>query len=245
MGPEIAGRVLSVMPIWENPQAQQRVNTIGRWVALQTPRDDLPWSFAVVDSPTMNAFAAPGGYIIVTRGLYEVLQSDDEVAAVLGHEISHVVARDHYNVIMKQAATSAVTGIAIDKATAHAGAARAEVCRNYFAKQGASVLLRPCSTQGAWNTVRTVRSADLRHRFSRRLQPARDVRGAAETFRCQRYRPNEQFVQDTSDRERASGPARPEGTSPASRSTRIGRMCSLTRCAGRNCAAETLASESG
>ena len=139
MGPEIAGRVLSVMPIWENPEAQRRVNTIGRWVALQTPRDDLPWTFAVVDSPEMNAYAAPGGYIIVTRALYEVLQSDDEVAAVLGHEISHVVARDHYYVIMKQAATSVVTGIAIDKATAHAGAAGQFA--NYFAKQGASVLL--------------------------------------------------------------------------------------------------------
>jgi hypothetical protein len=139
MGPQIAGRVLSVMPLWENPKAQQRVNTIGRWVAMQTPRDDLPWTFAVVDSPEMNAFAAPGGYILVTRGLYEVLQSDDEVAAVLGHEISHVVARDHYYVIMKQAATAAVTNIAIDKATAHAGAAGQFA--NYFAKQGATVLL--------------------------------------------------------------------------------------------------------
>jgi hypothetical protein len=139
MGPQIAGRVLSVMPLLNDPVAQRRVNTIGRWVALQTPRDDLPWTFAVVDSPTMNAFAAPGGYILITRGLYEVLQSDDEVAAVLGHEISHVVARDHYYVIMKQAATSAVTGIAIDKATAHAGAAGRFA--DYFAKQGASVLL--------------------------------------------------------------------------------------------------------
>jgi len=139
MGPQLAGRVLSVMPLLNDPVAQRRVNTIGRWVALQTPRDDLPWTFAVVDSPEMNAFAAPGGYIIVTRGLYEVLQSDDEVAAVLGHEISHVVARDHYYVIMKQAATSAVTGIAIDKATAHAGAAGQFA--NYFAKQGASILL--------------------------------------------------------------------------------------------------------
>ena len=81
MGPQLAGRVLSVLPLLNDPTAQRRVNTIGRWVALQTPRDDLPWTFAVVDSPEMNAFAAPGGYIIVTRGLYEVLQSDDEVAA--------------------------------------------------------------------------------------------------------------------------------------------------------------------
>ncbi len=139
MGPQLAGRVLSVLPLLNDPVAQRRVNTIGRWVALQTPRDDLPWTFAVVDSPEMNAFAAPGGYIIVTRGLYEVLQSDDEVAAVLAHEISHVVARDHYYVIMKQAATAVVTDIAIDKATAHAGVGGQFA--NYFAKQGASIML--------------------------------------------------------------------------------------------------------
>ena len=139
MGPQIAGRVLGAMPLWNNPDAQRRVNTIGRWVAMQTPRDDLPWAFAVVDSSEMNAFAAPGGYVLITRALYEVLQSDDEVAAVLGHEISHIVARDHYNVIRKQAATSAVTGVLIDKATSHGGIAGSFA--NYFAKQGASVLL--------------------------------------------------------------------------------------------------------
>ncbi len=139
MGPQVAGRVLGALPLWNNPDAQRRVNTIGRWVAMQTPRDDLPWTFGVVDSSEMNAFAAPGGYVLVTRALYEVLQSDDEVAAVLGHEISHIVARDHYNVIRKQAATSAVTGVLIDKATSHAGIAGSFA--NYFAKQGASVML--------------------------------------------------------------------------------------------------------
>lgn len=145
MGPQVAGRVLSVMPIWNNPQAQQRVNTIGRWVALQTPRDDLPWTFVVVDSPTMNAFAAPGGYIIVTRGLYEVLASDDEVAAVLGHEISHVVSRDHYNVIRKQAMTSMALNVGTDQFVGAMGKAGAnpfaQKLAGYFAKEGAAVLL--------------------------------------------------------------------------------------------------------
>ncbi|MBS0195050.1 MAG: M48 family metalloprotease [Proteobacteria bacterium] len=145
MGPQIAGRVLSVMPIWNNPQAQQRVNTIGRWVALQTPRDDLPWTFVVVDSPTMNAFAAPGGYIMITRGLYEVLASDDEVAAVLGHEISHVVSRDHYNVIRKQAMTSIALNVGTDKFVGALGKSGAnpfaQKLAGYFAKEGAAVLL--------------------------------------------------------------------------------------------------------
>ncbi len=147
MGPQVAGRVLSVMPLLNDSAAQRRVNTIGRWVAAQTPRDDLPWTFAVVDSPEMNAFAAPGGYIMVTRGLYEVLQSDDEVAAVLGHEISHVVARDHYNVIRKQAMASiginVVSTMAIDKIGSHGGAAGPfeQKLAGYFAKAGASIIL--------------------------------------------------------------------------------------------------------
>ncbi|HEY2345896.1 MAG TPA: M48 family metalloprotease [Xanthomonadaceae bacterium] len=145
MGPQVAGRVLSLFPIWENPQAQRRVNTIGRWVALQTPRDDLPWTFVVVDSGTMNAFSAPGGYIIVTRGLYEVLQSDDELAAVLGHEISHVVARDQYNVIMKQAWASIGMKVVSDQVVSHVGSGAAKPLEqhlaNYFLKEGAAIVL--------------------------------------------------------------------------------------------------------
>jgi Zn-dependent protease with chaperone function len=102
LGPQIAGRALGARPLWSDDTAQQRVNVIGRWVASQTSRPDLPWSFGIIDTPEINAFAAPGGYILVTRGLYEILASDGEVAAVLGHEISHCVQRDHYNVIRKQ-----------------------------------------------------------------------------------------------------------------------------------------------
>jgi predicted Zn-dependent protease len=145
MGPQIAGRVLSIMPIWDNPEAQRRVNTIGRWVALQTPRDDLPWTFVVVDSGTMNAFSAPGGYILVTRGLYEVLQSDDELAAVLGHEISHVVARDQYNVIAKQAWASMGMNIVREQAVSRVGSGAAKPLEqhlaNYFLKEGAAIIL--------------------------------------------------------------------------------------------------------
>lgn len=145
MGPQVAGRVLSLFPIWENPEAQRRVNTIGRWVALQTPRDDLPWTFVVVDSGTMNAFSTPGGYIIVTRGLYEVLQSDDELAAVLGHEISHVVARDQYNVIMKQAWASIGMKVVSDKVVSSVGSGAAKPLEqhlaNYFLKEGAAIVL--------------------------------------------------------------------------------------------------------
>lgn len=140
LGPEIAGRVLGARPLWDNPAAQQRVNVVGRWVATQTSRPGLPWTFAVIDTPEVNAFAAPGGYILVTRGLYELLASDSEVAAVLGHEVGHCVERDHYNVIRKQ--QLAELGKQTLSAEVHtSGGAAATYARDYVEKHGATVML--------------------------------------------------------------------------------------------------------
>ena len=140
LGPAIAGRVLGARPLWKDAGAQQRVNVIGRWVASQTSRPDLPWTFGVIDTPEVNAFAAPGGYVLVTRGLYELLSTDSEVAAVLGHEISHCVQRDHYNVIRKQELTA--MGKDAVSAQVQTGASPAETyARQYVEKNGATILL--------------------------------------------------------------------------------------------------------
>jgi hypothetical protein len=140
LGPQIAGRVLGARPLWKDPAAQQRVNVIGRWVASQTSRPDLPWTFGVIDEAEVNAFAAPGGYILVTRGLYELLSTDSEVAAVLGHEISHCVQRDHYNVIRKQELTA--MGKDAVSSQIQAGVTPAETfARQYVEAHGATILL--------------------------------------------------------------------------------------------------------
>jgi predicted Zn-dependent protease len=140
LGPQIAGRVLGARPLWKDPAAQQRVNVIGRWVASQTSRPDLPWTFGVIDELEVNAFAAPGGYILVTRGLYELLSTDSEVAAVLGHEISHCVQRDHYNVIRKQELTA--MGKDAVSSQIQAGVTPAETfARQYVEAHGATILL--------------------------------------------------------------------------------------------------------
>lgn len=139
LGPEIAGRVLGAAPLWNNPEAQRRVNLLGRWIASHTTRPQLPWTFGVVDSGDVNAFAAPGGYILVTRGLYELASSDAELAGALGHEVSHVVERDHYNVIRKQAMTAAGTGAVTSRVSVGAGIADGYL-RDYLNKFGASVL---------------------------------------------------------------------------------------------------------
>src|SRR3546814_4087243 len=89
LGPELAGRVLGAAPLWPDAQAQRRVKLIGRWMASQTTRPDLPWTFGVLDSPEINAVAAPGGYVMVNRGMDERLDNDEEVAQVPGHALSH------------------------------------------------------------------------------------------------------------------------------------------------------------
>ena len=138
LGPEIAGRILGAAKLWPDAAAQQRVNRIGRWMASQTSRPDLPWTFGVIDSPEINAFAAPGGYILVTRGLYQLLGDDDEVAAVLGHELSHVVQRDHYNVIRKQETSGALQGAALTQV--QTGSLATSMAKDYVAKHGAAVM---------------------------------------------------------------------------------------------------------
>lgn len=141
LGPEIAGRILGARPLWNDASAQQRVNLIGRWVASQTSRPELPWTFAVIDTPEVNAFAAPGGYILMTRGLYELTSSDGEVAAVLGHEISHCVQRDHYNVIRKQEMATVGKDMASSRIDAGSGSAAGTYARQYAEQHGATIML--------------------------------------------------------------------------------------------------------
>src|SRR5690606_27346548 len=79
--------------VYEDDELQAYVQQVGERLAAQSHRTDLVYRFAVLDSPDVNAFALPGGYIYVTRGLLAYLSSEAELAAVLGHEIGHVTAR--------------------------------------------------------------------------------------------------------------------------------------------------------
>jgi predicted Zn-dependent protease len=76
-----------------NPALQAYVNEIGQRLAKASHRPELPWTFTVLDSPEVNAFALPGGYIYITRGIMAYLNSEADLAGVLGHEIGHVTAR--------------------------------------------------------------------------------------------------------------------------------------------------------
>lgn len=102
LGREITGNLLGAAPLVKDAALQKYVNSVGRWVASQSDRPDLPWRFGVIDSDDLNAFAAPGGYVVITKGLYRKLNNEAQLAGVLGHEIGHVVKKHQLKVLQKQ-----------------------------------------------------------------------------------------------------------------------------------------------
>jgi len=93
MGRQANAQIIQQMPMVDNPKLQAYVQKIGEQLARNSHRSNLEYHFQVVDSADINAFALPGGYIYMNRGLMAYLNSEAELAAVLGHEIGHVTAR--------------------------------------------------------------------------------------------------------------------------------------------------------
>jgi predicted Zn-dependent protease len=110
-GRELDAEVRRQMGIYRDAALQQYVNDIGLRLARTSHRPNIPWHFAVVDQPAVNAFALPGGYIYITRGILPYLSNEAELAGVLGHEIGHVTARHSAAAYSK--ATSAGVGLAL------------------------------------------------------------------------------------------------------------------------------------
>lgn len=115
LGREITGNLLGASALVKDEALQKYVNQVGRWVASQSERPELPWRFGVVESEAINAFAAPGGYIVITKGLYRKLQNEAQLAGVLAHEIAHVVKKHHLKVIQKQQLLNIGAGMLNDK----------------------------------------------------------------------------------------------------------------------------------
>ncbi|MBC7623326.1 MAG: M48 family metalloprotease [Aeromicrobium sp.] len=127
MGDGIAAMILGASPLHADQNLQRYVNRVGRWVASQSSRPDLPWTFGVIDTPTINAFALPGGKVFVSIGLVKRLNNESELAGVLAHEIAHVMQRHQVKAIQSARTSSAVQGIAESEASdriARSGAGR-------------------------------------------------------------------------------------------------------------------------
>jgi predicted Zn-dependent protease len=109
IGRQLAAVLLGSKPLHPDTALQRYVNQLGRWISLQSTRPELPWTFAVLDDVGYNAFAAPGGYIFVTKGLIDRVSDEAELAGILAHEITHVVQRHHLKAMRKTARAGALT----------------------------------------------------------------------------------------------------------------------------------------
>jgi len=112
IGEEEAKKVEAQMGLLNDPQFLPYLDALGQRLAKESPRQDVTHRFHLVDMAEPNAFALPGGYIYVTRGLLALVNSEDELAGVVGHEIGHVAARHTVQKISKQGPFAVVFGIA-------------------------------------------------------------------------------------------------------------------------------------
>ena len=102
LGRSAAAEVRATIGLVDDAELQAYVQRVGATLAQTSHRPELPWTFGVVDDPTPNAFALPGGYIFLTRGMMNLMNSEAELAAVIGHEIGHVTARHSVSAISRQ-----------------------------------------------------------------------------------------------------------------------------------------------
>jgi predicted Zn-dependent protease len=107
LGEGIAAGFLGAIRLHPDERLQRYVNRIGRWLALQSERPDLPWTFGVIDTEVINAFAMPGGTVVVSHGLVKRLANESELAGVLAHEIAHVLKKHQLAAIQSDAGWSA------------------------------------------------------------------------------------------------------------------------------------------
>ena len=103
IGQGMTETLLGARPLYDDAELQHYVNEVGMWVAQQSDRPNLPWHFGVNDSDHINAFATPGGFIIITKGMMKQLRNEAELAGVLGHEVAHVNQKHHLKALRKSA----------------------------------------------------------------------------------------------------------------------------------------------
>ena len=111
---EMGGRI-------NDPQLQSYINRIGQKIVAVSHRSDLKFSFAALNDEQTNAFALPGGYVFITRGMLEKLSTEAQLAGILGHEITHVVARHSMAAMSRDGLISAALSAASSAANAPAG----------------------------------------------------------------------------------------------------------------------------
>jgi predicted Zn-dependent protease len=138
LGRQNAEQANSQLPIVRDPAVAGYVEQLGLTIARTTERADLDWRFFVVDSREVNAFALPGGFIYVNRGLIDRAEHLDELAGALGHEIGHVVRRHSVEQMEKQSGANVAIGLGCTLT----GLCNSEVARAAIQVGGAALFAR-------------------------------------------------------------------------------------------------------
>lgn len=102
IGKEADAEIVASMGLYPDDSMQKYIQNFGRKLAAASERPELPWTFRLIDDPVVNAFALPGGYIYVTRGILSHLANEAELAGVVGHEIGHVTAQHSVTQMSRQ-----------------------------------------------------------------------------------------------------------------------------------------------
>jgi len=124
-GENMSAVLLGARPLYKSEEINLYVNQVGLWLASNSERPDLPWHFGVINSSSINAFAAPGGYVFITSAMLNQLTNEAQLAAVLAHEIIHVVEQHHLDAIKEGAMRDALTEslfVSVDAYQANTGA---------------------------------------------------------------------------------------------------------------------------
>jgi len=133
IGSEISAKLRDKYGVVQDPAVHKYVTLVGTLLAQASARPGLKWTFVVLDTDGVNAFAAPGGFVHITRGALALIQSEGELADVLGHEIGHITEKHTINAINKSKKVSyAASATRREKVTAYANQAYASVFENNF-----------------------------------------------------------------------------------------------------------------
>lgn len=130
IGRNLAAVLLGAKPALKDGRTQRYVNELGRWLALHSSRPQLPWLFVVLDDPGVNAFAAPGGFVFVTKGLLDKTFSEAELAGVLAHEIVHIEKKHHLQALASAARAGLASQVVASQVRSNVGGAAASYLMN-------------------------------------------------------------------------------------------------------------------
>jgi len=117
IGQEFSAQIDTTNPISQDTIVQNYVNDVGQKIARISDRADLDYHFSVIDTPIVNAFACPGGFIYIYTGLLEIMDNEAQLAGVLAHEISHVVARHGVKRLQKALGLQVLLSIALGESS--------------------------------------------------------------------------------------------------------------------------------